>query len=235
MKILIVGEHDRRQVLREKLLQQSTDILVEVSDGDADEDFDRYDLLFDLNMDDDNENFPIYASLKEKPVFVSALKQSLAEMVYTTNVKVRCRLFGINALPYFLKNDVWEISLYRRFETPELDKIMQCLNQQWLAVEDRVGLVKARVIFMIINEACYALQEGTASIEDIDTAMKLGTNYPFGPFEWCDLIGITHVFETLHALYQDTGDERYRICPLLKHKYLRNETFYRTSKMPANP
>jgi 3-hydroxybutyryl-CoA dehydrogenase len=230
MRILIVGEEERRSALRNKLNRQCPEVEVELSDGNSEEDFEEYDVLFDLNFDDDSENFPIYASLRDKPVFVSALKQPLAEAVYLADVKVRCRLFGINALPYFLENDIWEISLYRKFETPELEKIMQTLHQRWLPVEDRVGMVKARVIFMIINEACYTLQEGTAGIEDIDTAMKLGTNYPFGPFEWCDKIGITHVFETLSAVYEDTKDERYKICPLLKTKYLRNETFYRPSK-----
>jgi 3-hydroxybutyryl-CoA dehydrogenase len=107
---------------------------------------------------------------------------------------------------------------------------MTQLGLAFLSVEDRVGLIKPRVIFMIINEACYTLQEGTASIEDIDLSMKLGTNYPFGPFEWCDKIGIGYVFETLFSLYDDTKDERYKICPLLKTKYLRNETFYKVKK-----
>ena len=135
--------------------------------------------------------------------------------------------FGINAIPGFLSSAKWEISLYRKFETPELEKLTKTLGIDFLPVEDRVGMVKPRIIFMIINEACYTLQEGTASIEDIDMGMKLGTNYPYGPFEWCDKIGITSVFETLAALYEDTKDERYKICPLLKTKYLRNETFYR--------
>jgi 3-hydroxybutyryl-CoA dehydrogenase len=124
----------------------------------------------------------------------------------------------------------WEVSLCRRFETPELDKLMQAFGIDYLPVEDRVGMIKPRVIFMIINEACYTLQEGTASIEDIDMAMKLGTNYPFGPFEWCDRIGVTSVFETLAAMYEDTKDERYKICPLLKTKYLKGEKFYREKK-----
>lgn len=231
MRILIVGEEGRRNFLREKFSRQCPQIETELSDGDAEEDFEQYDAIFDLNFDDDSENFSIYASLRNKPIFVSALKQQLAEAVYIAGGKVRCQLFGINALPYFLQNDVWEISVFRKFEIPELEKLMHCFNQKWLPVEDRVGLVKARVIFMIINEACYTLQEGTAGIEDIDTAMKQGTNYPFGPFEWCDKIGITDVFETLSALYEDTKDERYKICPLLKTKYLRNETFYRTPKL----
>jgi 3-hydroxybutyryl-CoA dehydrogenase len=87
-------------------------------------------------------------------------------------------------------------------------------------------MVTPRVIFMIINEACYTLQEGTADMKDIDTSMKLGTNYPFGPFEWADNIGIKHVYETIETMYSDTHDERYKVCPLLKTKYLKGETFY---------
>ena len=73
---------------------------------------------------------------------------------------------------------------------------------------------------MIINEAFYTVQEGTASKEDIDQGMRLGTNYPFGPFEWAQKIGIADVYETLEAIYEDTKEERYKICPLLKKAYL---------------
>jgi 3-hydroxybutyryl-CoA dehydrogenase len=56
-------------------------------------------------------------------------------------------------------------------------------------------------------------------MEDIDKGMRLGTNYPNGPFEWCDRIGIRDVYETLEAIWCDTHDERYKICPLLKTRY----------------
>lgn len=229
MKILLAGEKQRADELRARL-PVSADLEIDYSDGDEEEDYQDYDCIFDLNFDDDPVNLPIYAALRDVPVFVNAVKLSLNEAVYATDSKIKCRLFGINALPTFIAQPKWELSLYRKFEMPELDKLMKLFQIEYLPVEDRVGLVKPRIIFMIINEACYTLQEGTASIEDIDTAMKLGTNYPFGPFEWCDRIGITYVFETLAAMYEDTKDERYKICPLLKTKYLRNETFYKKKK-----
>jgi 3-hydroxybutyryl-CoA dehydrogenase len=229
MKLLVIGENERVDELRARL-GTNPDIEVDRSDGDSDEDYDFYDVIFDLNFDDDPSNLPLYAPLKDKAVFVSAAKLSLAEAVYTTGSKIKCQLFGINALPTFLPQSKWEVSLYRKFETPALATLMKALNIEFLPVEDRVGMIKPRVIFMIINEACYTLQEGTATIEDIDMAMKLGTNYPFGPFEWCDKIGVTSVFETLAAMYEDTKDERYKICPLLKTKYLKGETFYRKEK-----
>jgi 3-hydroxybutyryl-CoA dehydrogenase len=230
MKILAIGEEQRAAELRTKLAGNNG-LEIDYSDGDEEEDYSAYDVVFDLNFDDDQSNLPLYAALKEKPVFVSAVKSSMAEAVYVENVKVKCQLFGINAMPTFLSHPVWEISLYRKFETPVLDALAKQLGIQYKAVEDRVGMIKPRVIFMIINEACYTLQEGTATIDDIDMAMKLGTNYPLGPFEWCDGIGITHVFETLSAIYEDTKDERYKVCPLLKSKYLRHEAFYKKKRV----
>ncbi len=232
MRILITGEKKRADEFRTRLLPVK-DIEIDFTDGDEDEDYKDYDAIFDFNFDDNPEALPHYASLKEMPVFVSAVKLSLAEAVYATDTKIKYRLFGFNALPGFMDQSLWEVSLFRKFETPELEKIMNHLQISFLPVEDRIGLVKPRIIFMIINEACYTLQEGTASIEDIDTSMKLGTNYPYGPFEWCDKIGIENVFETLAALYEDTKDERYKICPLLKTKYLKGETFYRTKTPKA--
>lgn len=229
MKILLIGDPNRVNEMRTRL-SLGKDLEIEISDGDSDEDFDFYDVIMDLNFDDDPSNMEIYAGLKDTPIFVNAVKLQLSEAVYTVEEKIRCQLFGINALPSFISQNKWEVSLYRKFQMEELNKLMKQFGIDFLAVEDRVGMVKSRIIFMIINEACFTLQEGTASIEDIDQAMKLGTNYPFGPFEWCDKIGITAVFETLAALYEDTKDERYKICPLLKTKYLRNETFYREKK-----
>ncbi|NOS93153.1 MAG: 3-hydroxyacyl-CoA dehydrogenase, partial [Cyclobacteriaceae bacterium] len=49
---------------------------------------------------------------------------------------------------------------------------------------------------------------------------KLGTNYPYGPFEWCNKIGIENVYHLLNTVYHDTHDERYKICALLKREYL---------------
>jgi 3-hydroxybutyryl-CoA dehydrogenase len=228
MKIIVIGEQLRAAVLKERIV--APNIEIDYSDGDTDESYEEYDVIFDLNFDDDPSNFPIYASLKNKLVFVSAVKLSLNEVAYTLEGKIKCKLFGINAIPEFLANKVWEVSAYRKFEIQDAEKFATEAGLEIIIVEDRVGLVKPRIVFMIINEAAFTLQEGTASIEDIDLGMKLGTNYPYGPFEWCDKIGITNVFETLMAIYEDTKDERYKICPLLKTKYLRNETFYKLKK-----
>ncbi len=133
----------------------------------------------------------------------------------------RGKILGFNGLPTFLNRDVLEASLYDSNDEKELKKICADLKTDYLLVDDRVGLVTPRIICMIINEAYYTVQEGTATRADIDTAMMLGTNYPYGPFEWSQRIGIIHVYELLEALYNDTHDTRYKICPLLKKDYFR--------------
>ncbi len=82
-------------------------------------------------------------------------------------------------------------------------------------VADGPGLVRARVLCCLINEAASALMEGVASAEDIDTAMRLGTNYPRGPLAWGDLIGLDVVLGVMLGLYEEYRDDRYRPTPLL--------------------
>ena len=83
-------------------------------------------------------------------------------------------------------------------------------------VDDYGGLVLRRILFMIINEAAYALWEGVASREDIDQAMRLGTGYPHGPLAWADTIGLDRVHDGLRSLHEEYGEDRYRPCPLLR-------------------
>jgi 3-hydroxybutyryl-CoA dehydrogenase len=230
MEIIVIGDDRRYDELRLKLDHPNLNI-TRITDVEEElDEIKQADIIFDLNFDDDAENLNYYAGLKDKLVFVSAVKTSLAEQVYIMGDKLRCKLVGMNALPTFINRSRWELSFYFAYHNEDVAKIFKDINIEYDVVADRVGMVTPRILFMIINEACYTLQEGTASIEDIDNGMRLGTNYPFGPFEWCDKIGITDVFETLTAIYEDTKEERYKICPLLKTKYLRNQTFYKISK-----
>ena len=79
---------------------------------------------------------------------------------------------------------------------------------------------------MINKESVHVYSEKVASKEDIDTAMKLGTNYPFGPLEWADRIGVELVYNILSALQRDFGEDRYRPHPLLKEMVNLDKKFY---------
>lgn len=73
-----------------------------------------------------------------------------------------------------------------------------------------------RILVPMINEAIFVLAEGTASAEDIDQGMVLGANHPIGPLALADLIGLDTLLLVIETLYTETGDSKYRPCPLLK-------------------
>ena len=129
------------------------------------------------------------------------------------------RLVGICALPMVRSQRLVELAASPSTERSHLsaaqDFFIQ-LGKQISVVQDRVGMVLPRILCMLINEAYFALQDDTASPEDIDLAMKLGTNYPLGPIEWGEKIGMQHIHTVLQSLHDDLGEDRYRIAPLLK-------------------
>jgi 3-hydroxybutyryl-CoA dehydrogenase len=85
---------------------------------------------------------------------------------------------------------------------------------------DAPGLILGRILYQIVNEAHFAVQEGVATAEDVDTAMRLGFNWPLRPFEWAAAIGPSRVIGGLEALRSELGGNRYRVAPLLRRAAL---------------
>ena len=81
---------------------------------------------------------------------------------------------------------------------------------------DGPGLVRARTVCCLINEAASVLMEEVAVAADIDLAMRLGTNYPHGPLAWADRIGLDVVLGVMTGLFDEWGDDHYRPAPLLR-------------------
>ncbi|HUP28209.1 MAG TPA: 3-hydroxybutyryl-CoA dehydrogenase [Chloroflexia bacterium] len=101
-------------------------------------------------------------------------------------------------------------------ETYEIVRdLAEKLGKSPVEVRDYPGFVSNRVLMPMINEAVFALYEGVASKEDIDTVMKLGMNHPMGPLTLADFIGLDVCLDILHVLYDGFKDPKYRPCPLL--------------------
>ena len=98
----------------------------------------------------------------------------------------------------------------------KIKKISEDLGKTPVQVNEAAGFVVNRILVPMINEGIFVYSEGVSDIQGIDTAMKLGCNHPMGPLELGDYIGLDIVLAIMDVLYLETGDSKYRACPLLR-------------------
>ncbi len=148
----------------------------------------------------DSKRIELLARLLPSPVFINSVIHTLSEL--------HPDLIRINAWPGFL-----ESSLLEAAASPDsIVKARRIFGDRILFVGDVPGFVNPRIISMIINEAFFTLRAGTSSREEIDIAMKLGTGYPLGPFEWSEKIGhhrvaaLLSVMGRIDSMYEMAGN-----------------------------
>ena len=168
------------------------------------------DAYFDLLFENDNERVNRLKFLLPKPVFVN-------DVIHTCNT-ISVDFFRINAWPTMINRKILEVAIAGDEHREKVLDVFSKLSWNVRIVPDITGMITPRIISMIINEAWFALAENVSTREEIDTAMKLGTNYPYGPFEWGDKIGISKIKSLLSELQKT--DARYTIAPGLTGEFV---------------
>ena len=129
------------------------------------------------------------------------------------------RIVGFATFYPFKDRKVIELTAGIRTEESAIrsaEQLFKSIGKETVRVKDTPGLTFPRILSLIINEAARSLEEGVATAEEIDVAMRLGVNYPQGPLRWADQVGFDEVLAVLEGLQRETGDDRYRPAPLLK-------------------
>ena len=163
-----------------------------------------FDCVIDLEFEEHPERISSYKS-SSIPVLIGSVVYTLKELQAEQSPIAR-----FNHWPLFINRNCIEFSTKQQ-------QLFQDLFNQWQVpfyeTADVAGFVSARTVSMIVNEAFMARQENVSTISEIDTAMKLGTNYPLGPFEWCNELGEERIIQLLQKLAEE--DERYQLAESL--------------------
>jgi 3-hydroxybutyryl-CoA dehydrogenase len=162
------------------------------------------DVLFDLRHE--AWDIDLYRAFPQNPLFISAVQGTLTENQAPDHV-VR-----VNGWAGMMGKPLLECSGDPAIRD-RAEEIIDRLNKKVEWVPDLPGMVSPRVISMIVNEAWFTWEEGVATKEDIDIAMKLGTNYPYGPFAWGTMIGLDKIVSLLKRL--SAKNRRYEVAASL--------------------
>ena len=204
MKIAVLANSLLKEEMQQKPVDagvrfawaESVDGLLKIADADA---------YFDLDFTPGNDEIYQLGKLLPKPVFINSVVHTLS--------KINQPFIRINAWTGFLKRNICEAAVQGEAQKKLAEKIFRQMKWDYQFVPDVPGMVSARIIAMIVNEAYYVLQDGVSTKKEIDIAMKLGTNYPFGPFEWSEKIGVKNIYALLNELSKT--DSRYKISEAL--------------------
>ncbi len=160
-----------------------------------------FDLLIDLEFEENPERIDQYKQLN-LPVLLGSVIQTLNDL--NTG---QSQIARFNHWPVFINRNCIEAAIVKENEEV-FHKLFNQLTIPFHATADVPGFVSARTVSMIINEAFLAREEQVSSADEIDIAMKLGTSYPFGPFEWYNQTGPERIVQLLQKLA--ATDQRYQ-------------------------
>lgn len=202
MNLMVLTDDEMKEEFLKKKIKSDTKITFIKDASDLDYDADAIFILKEIELKE-IANFA-------NPVFLNSVIKTLKEQHLPENYS---RFIG---WPTFLQRETWEIAT----NSKKIDPLFKKLEWNYITVKDEPGLVSARTIAMIINEAYFALGDAVSSKQEVDIAMKLGTNYPFGPFEWAQKIGLKNIYLLLKKLSEK--DSRYIVAPFMEKELNEN-------------
>ncbi|GBD86763.1 putative 3-hydroxybutyryl-CoA dehydrogenase [bacterium BMS3Abin03] len=173
----------------------------------------------------------LHSLIKEDSIFASNTSSiSITELSVSTRPDKFIGMHFMNPVPVMKL-----VEIIRGYSTSDetfntIKELSENLSKVPVEVFDYPGFVANRILMPMINEAIFALMEGVAKAEDIDTVMKLGMNHPMGPLTLADFIGLDVCLAILEVLYNGFNDPKYRPCPLLKKMVAANKLGRKTKE-----
>jgi len=201
MKLVVIADAEMQKEFESKGIAEGIEVHFETSVQNVNLPADAY---FYLLSESSLPADLMWITEAKAPVFVNA--------VVTTLNNLPKHAIRINAWPGFIQRPLVEICASEENKKASTG-ILNAMNWNFKLVPDVQGFIAGRVISMIINEAYFALGDDVSTKENIDVAMRLGTNYPLGPFEWGVKVGLENIYYLLKSLSET--DIRYSPAPLL--------------------
>jgi len=193
------------------------------------------DLVIEAIFEDKEVKMNIFNSLqpliKSDSIFASNTSSiSITELSVSNRPEKFIGMHFMNPVPMMKL-----VEIIRGYSTSDetfntIKELSEKLGKVPVEVFDYPGFVANRILMPMINEAAFALMEGVASKEDIDTVMKLGMNHPMGPLTLADFIGLDVCLAIIEVLYNGYNDPKYRPCPLLKKMVAANKLGRKTGE-----
>ena len=178
MKIVVLTNGSLKNELLRDVTSLSADI-VWIEDSSQLQSIEKADVVIDLLYE--ISHLPLLAHFPDALVIINSVENTLQQ---SNTAFVR-----INGWNTFLQSTLIEAAVLEERNKLKTEEVFSFFNKKIEWLPDEVGFITPRIVSMIINEAFLSLEEGVSTKQEMDTAMKLGTNYPYGPFEWAEKIG----------------------------------------------
>ena len=209
MNVLVLANDEQKEELLSLPVHDTIRIswIKSTNDVNADQTFDA---CIDLLFENDPARIEWLKKINSPLIIINAVTTSLKD--------IRQDFIRINGWNTFLKRPVIEAATNNAELKIKAEELFLAFGRKTQWVADIMGFVTPRVVASIINEAFFTLEEKVSTEHEIDIAMKTGTNYPYGPFDWGKKIGLSNIYLLLTALNKEQS--RYQPSSLLKQTVL---------------